>query len=100
MTELLLKEYTATSCIGHGRAATLEALRAERGGLAPCTFETAAIDTWTGEVSGTDAERHLGDLRGVYAMVPQEHFAVDPREAAGSGGAELADDDVAERFHR
>ncbi len=57
MTELLLKDYTATSCIGHGRAATLEALRRQRGGLAPCTFETAAIDTWTGEVSGTDAEQ-------------------------------------------
>jgi 3-oxoacyl-[acyl-carrier-protein] synthase-1 len=57
MTELLLKEYTATSCIGHGRAATLQALRTQRGGLSPCTFETAAIDTWTGEVSGIDAER-------------------------------------------
>ena len=57
MTELLLKQYTATSCIGHGRAATLGALRSQRGGLAPCAFETAAIDTWTGEVSGVDAER-------------------------------------------
>ena len=57
MTELLLKKFTATSCIGHGRAATLESLRAQRGGLAPCTFETAAIDTWTGEVSGVDAEQ-------------------------------------------
>src|SRR4030088_24325 len=57
MTELLLKEYTATSCIGRGRAATLQALRAQRGGLSPCMFETAAIDTWTGEVSGIDAER-------------------------------------------
>src|SRR5260370_25972604 len=57
MTELLLKEYAATSWIGHGRAAMLEALRGQRGGLAPCTFETAAIDTWTGEVRGTDAER-------------------------------------------
>src|SRR5947199_7936205 len=54
MTELLLKEYTATSCIGRGRAATLDALRSRRGGLASCTFETASIDTWTGEVRGVD----------------------------------------------
>jgi 3-oxoacyl-[acyl-carrier-protein] synthase-1 len=63
MTELLLKEYTATSCVGHGRLATLEALRAQRGGLAPCTFEGAEIDTWTGEVSGVDDERLRGSLR-------------------------------------
>jgi 3-oxoacyl-[acyl-carrier-protein] synthase-1 len=63
MTELLLKEYTATSCVGHGRLATLEALRAQRGGLAPCTFETAAIDTWTGKVSGIDDERLPAQLR-------------------------------------
>ena len=49
---------------------------------------------------GTDAERHLGDLRGIDAMVPQEHFAVDAGEAAGGGSAELAADDVAQRFHR
>ncbi|MEA3176871.1 MAG: 3-oxoacyl-[acyl-carrier-protein] synthase [Gammaproteobacteria bacterium] len=57
MTQLLLKEYTATSCVGHGRLATLDALRAKRGGLAPCAFERAQIDTWTGEVSGVDDER-------------------------------------------
>jgi len=57
MRELLLKEFTATSCLGHGRLAALEALRARRGGLAPCTFETAAVDTWTGEVSGVDSVR-------------------------------------------
>ena len=57
MTELLLKEYTATSCVGHGRIATLEALLAQRGGLTPCTFERAEIDTWTGEVSGVDDQR-------------------------------------------
>jgi 3-oxoacyl-[acyl-carrier-protein] synthase I len=63
MTELLLKEYTATSCLGHGRSAVLEALRGQRGGLAPCTFETATIDTWTGEVGGIDDERLPAALR-------------------------------------
>jgi 3-oxoacyl-[acyl-carrier-protein] synthase-1 len=63
MTELLLKEYTATSCIGQGRLATLEALRAQRGGLAPCSFERAEIDTWIGEVSGVDNEQLPRNLR-------------------------------------
>ncbi len=63
MTELLLKEYTATSCVGHGRLATLEALRTQRGGLAPCTFQRAEIDTWTGEVSGLDDEQLTQTLR-------------------------------------
>lgn len=57
MTALHLKEYTATSCLGRGRLATLDALLMQRGGLAPCTFETAALDTWTGEVSGVDAQQ-------------------------------------------
>src|ERR1700761_4760861 len=54
MTELLLEKFTAVSCIGHGVSATLDALRNQRGGLAPCAFETAQIDTWIGEVSGID----------------------------------------------
>jgi len=63
MTELLLKEYTATNCVGHGRLETLDALRAQRGGLAPCSFEGAEIDTWTGEVRGVDDERLPASLR-------------------------------------
>ena len=63
MTELLLKEYTATSCVGHGRLALLEALRGQRGGLEPCRFETAAIDTWTGEVAGIEAQQLPAALR-------------------------------------
>jgi len=57
MTELLLKAYTATSCLGRGNTALLAALREQRGGLAPCSFETAVIDTWTGEVKGLENER-------------------------------------------
>src|ERR1043165_206715 len=63
MTELLLKDYTATSCMGLGRLALLEALRQERGGLAPCTFEGTAISTWTGEVSGLESEQLPPALR-------------------------------------
>ncbi len=57
MTPLLLSAYTATSCLGRGLDATRTALRNGRSGLAPCAFETVALDTWVGEVAGVDAER-------------------------------------------
>jgi 3-oxoacyl-[acyl-carrier-protein] synthase I len=57
MTPLVLERFTATSCIGRGLAETQAALDAERGGLAPCRFETAALDTYIGEVPGVDAQR-------------------------------------------
>ena len=47
--------YTVTSCLGRGLAATAAALAAQRGGLSRCAFETAALDTWIGEVEGVDA---------------------------------------------
>lgn len=95
MTALLLKEYTATSCVGRGRAATLEALRAQRGGLAPCTFEAAAIDTWTGEVRGVDTERLPASLvdfacrnnRLALSGLRQDEFTQAVAQAAGRWGA-------------
>jgi 3-oxoacyl-[acyl-carrier-protein] synthase I len=52
---LLLSSYTAVSCLGQGLAAHREALLAARSGLAPCTFETATLETWVGEAAGVDA---------------------------------------------
>jgi 3-oxoacyl-[acyl-carrier-protein] synthase-1 len=40
--------------LGVGRDATLEALRAGRSGLKPCTFETVDLDTFVGEVADVD----------------------------------------------
>jgi 3-oxoacyl-[acyl-carrier-protein] synthase-1 len=57
MKPLLFAEYTATSCIGQGVAATLTALVEQRSGLARCEFETVKIDTHIGEVPGVDAQR-------------------------------------------
>ena len=57
MTPLLLSAYTATTCLGRGLAATHEALRNGRSGLAPCAFESVRLDTWMGEVAGVDAEK-------------------------------------------
>ena len=57
MTPLLLSAYTATTCLGRGRDATLAALRDNRSGLAPCAFETVELDTWIGEIPGVDDRR-------------------------------------------
>jgi 3-oxoacyl-[acyl-carrier-protein] synthase I len=53
---LALSRLTATSCIGTGLGATLDALQSERGGLAPCHFETVELDTYVGEVPGLEHE--------------------------------------------
>jgi 3-oxoacyl-[acyl-carrier-protein] synthase I len=63
MTPLLLRHFTATSCIGRGLQATLESLRAQRSGLAPCAFETVTLETHIGEVPGVDEVRLPTSLR-------------------------------------
>lgn len=62
MKPLLLSHFTATSCIGRGLDATLDALRHSRGGLTPCDFERADLDTWIGAVDGVDAQPVRADL--------------------------------------
>jgi 3-oxoacyl-[acyl-carrier-protein] synthase I len=63
MKPLLLKTFTATSCIGTGVAATLDSLIDQRSGLASCAFETVDIDTHIGEVAGVDDQRLPDNLR-------------------------------------
>jgi len=58
----LLAHFTATSCLGRGLDATLDALRAARGGLTRCDFERASLDTWVGAVEGVDAQPVRADL--------------------------------------
>ena len=62
MTPLVLTRFTASSCIGVGLRQTLTALQEQRTGLAPCKFETVALDTHIGEVAGIDAQRLPGGL--------------------------------------
>ena len=57
MRPLLLRNITASSCIGTGLAATLDSLLRQRSGLKNCDFETVDIDTYIGEVEGVDAVR-------------------------------------------
>jgi 3-oxoacyl-[acyl-carrier-protein] synthase-1 len=55
MTPLAVSACTLTTALGAGRAATLEALQAQRSGLAPVTFMDLPLPTWVGEVAGVDA---------------------------------------------
>jgi len=57
MNPLLIKTFTATSCIGTGVGAILQSLLEQRSGLASCEFETVDIDTHVGEVAGVDDVR-------------------------------------------
>ena len=63
MMPLILSHYTATTCIGHGLAPLEAALRAGRGGLVSCAFETVDLDTYVGEIAGINDERLPAALR-------------------------------------
>ncbi len=63
MIPLLLKHYTATTCLGPGLAATLAGLRGRRTGLVPCRFDTVRLDAYFGEVAGVDVVRLPPGLR-------------------------------------
>jgi 3-oxoacyl-[acyl-carrier-protein] synthase-1 len=54
MRPLQLTHFTAVSAVGHGLAQTLDALEQQRGGLAPCAFESVDLPTHIGEVRGVD----------------------------------------------
>jgi 3-oxoacyl-[acyl-carrier-protein] synthase-1 len=57
MKPLRLGAFTMTSCVGRGLGPAREALRSAATGLAPCRFETVALDTYVGEISGLDEQR-------------------------------------------
>jgi 3-oxoacyl-[acyl-carrier-protein] synthase-1 len=63
VSPLALTSFTAVSAIGRGLAATLASLRAQRSGLAPCTFETVTLDTCVGQVAGVDEAALPAPLR-------------------------------------
>ena len=54
MEPLRISAYTATSALGAGRRAHLEALLGERSGLRPQAVENCALSTYVGEVAGLD----------------------------------------------
>jgi 3-oxoacyl-[acyl-carrier-protein] synthase I len=65
MTPRPIRAFTLTSALGAGNAASLDALRAQRSGLAPLRFLDLPLSTWAGEVDGVDAVRipsHLSEF--------------------------------------
>lgn len=57
MQPVLISRFSSVNSLGAGANALLDALRTKRSGLAPCEFETAAVDTWVGQVPGLDEVR-------------------------------------------
>jgi 3-oxoacyl-[acyl-carrier-protein] synthase-1 len=57
MRPLALSAFTASSALGTGRAATLEALREGRGGLRHTGFDVIDAPMWLGAAAGVDEER-------------------------------------------
>ncbi|WP_322052084.1 beta-ketoacyl-[acyl-carrier-protein] synthase family protein [Paraburkholderia bannensis] len=96
MNPLLLSHFTATSCLGRGLDAMLAALRSQRGGLAPCDFERADLDTWIGKVDGVDDVTMRADLanydcrnnRLAQIGLEQDGFAARVAAAAARYGAD------------
>jgi 3-oxoacyl-[acyl-carrier-protein] synthase I len=55
MKPLAVSAYTVTSAVGRGRGAHLDALRAERTGLAARNYEDATLPCWIGEIAGLES---------------------------------------------
>jgi 3-oxoacyl-[acyl-carrier-protein] synthase-1 len=62
MRPLTITAYTATSALGRGNAALLDALRRGRSGLKPNDFDRAELRAWIGRVAGLEEERVGGAL--------------------------------------
>lgn len=54
MIPVCISHHTATTCVGTGTAALLQALENGASGLAPCHFDTVDFPTWTGMVQGLE----------------------------------------------
>ncbi len=95
MKSLMLRHFTASSCIGLGNEATLRSLLTQRSGLKSCDFESVGIDTHIGEVRGVDSTRVPVELahfdcrnnRLAELALRQDGFLDSVGEATGRWGA-------------
>ena len=62
MQPLAISRYSIVNCLGAGSRAIADAMRGMRSGLAPCDFETVALDTHIGRVPGLEEARVRPDL--------------------------------------
>lgn len=90
-----VSDYTATTALGAGHDATLQALRDARSGLRHTTFEAAQLDSWIGLVDGLDEVRLPAALsqwdcrnnRLAWLGLQADGFAGQVRAAAARHGA-------------
>ncbi len=62
MHPLVITHLTLANSLGLGAAATLDALRSRRSGLAPCAFEDVDLDTYIAKVGALESHRVRSDL--------------------------------------
>ena len=62
MQALAINHFSIVNSLGAGAASVAAALRARQSGLSACNFETATLETWIGEVAGSDELRLRADL--------------------------------------
>ena len=62
MKPIAVSAYTLVTALGSGRAATLDALRSSRSGLARRDFETAELGSWIGVVDAVEDAPLRGEL--------------------------------------
>jgi 3-oxoacyl-[acyl-carrier-protein] synthase-1 len=60
---LAITRYSIVNCLGAGARAVADALFERRSGLAPCDFDSVALDTHIGRVRGLEALPVRSDLR-------------------------------------
>lgn len=95
MKPIRLSAFTMTSGVGRGLAPARQALRDNASGLAPCRFETVALDTFVGEIEGLDDQRLPAGLerfdcrnnRAAELGLAQDGFVEAVDEAAARLGA-------------
>ncbi|MEO7728910.1 MAG: beta-ketoacyl-[acyl-carrier-protein] synthase family protein [Burkholderiales bacterium] len=63
MQPLAITKFSIVNSLGSNARQVAAALRARQSGLAPCAFETVALDTWVGQVAGLDDMRVRPDLQ-------------------------------------
>lgn len=92
---LLISACTLVNALGRGTRASFDALEEARGGLRPCDFDDADLDTWIGRVDGLEDETLPADLaafdcrnnRLARLGLAEDDFAGRVAEARGRLGA-------------
>ena len=93
---LMVSAYTLVNALGRGAQASFDALQAAKGGLRPCDFGDADLDTWIGRVEGLEdapVMTELGDFdcrnnRLAQLGLEQDEFAHRVAEVRRRHGAE------------